>query len=263
MLRAFSTAATGMAAQQLIVDVTANNLANINTNGFKKSQADFQDLMYVKLLEANRSVADNLNAPTGFEIGNGVRPASTVRVQTQGEFANTGRDLDVAIEGDGFLEVLLPNGESRYTRDGSLRTNAEGQLVTASGYLLEPAITVPDDTRSISIGADGTITVMVGGQEEPQNLGQLTLVRFANPTGLSAEGRNLLAATAASGEPQTGVAGSLGFGTIQQAFLEKSNVEMVNELVNLITAQRAYEINSRAIKAGDQMLSNTTRLLGG
>ncbi len=263
MLRAFSTAATGMAAQQLLVDVTANNLANINTNGFKRSQVDFQDLMYVKILEANRQVATGLNAPTGFEVGNGVRPASTLRVQEQGQFTNTGRDLDLAIEGEGFLQVQLPNGEIRYTRDGSLRTNANGELVNASGYFIEPRITFPPDTQSISIGADGTVTVMVGGNDTPQELGQIQLARFPNPTGLSAEGRNLLRRTAASGDVEVGTAGQEGFGTIQQSFLEKANVQMVSELVNLITAQRAYEINGRVIKAGDGMLTTANRLLGG
>jgi flagellar basal-body rod protein FlgG len=263
MLRAFSTAATGMSAQQLLVDVTANNLANINTNGFKRSQVDFQDLMYVKMLEANRQVAQGMNAPTGFEVGNGVRPASTLRVQEQGQFTNTGRDLDLAIEGEGYLQVSLPSGEIRYTRDGSLRTNANGELVTASGYYIEPRITFPPDTQSISIGADGTVVVMTGGSDTPQALGQLELARFPNETGLSAEGRNLLAQTAASGEPETGVAGTNGLGTIQQSFLEKANVQMVTELVNLITAQRAYEINGRVIKAGDGMLTTANRLLGG
>jgi len=252
-----------MAAQQLIVDVTANNLANINTNGFKRSQVDFQDLIYVKLKEANREEADGVQAPTGLEIGNGVRPASTTRVSTQGEMQNTSRPLDVSIEGDGFFRVRMPGGELRYTRDGSLRINGQGNLVTSTGMLIDPAITLGTDARSISIGQDGTITVMTGSSDTPSTVGRLSLSRFANPAGLSAEGRNLFAATQASGDAETNHPGAGGLGLLQQGFLEKSNVQMVTELVNLITAQRAYEVNSRAIKAGDQMLSTANRLLGG
>jgi flagellar basal-body rod protein FlgG len=261
MLRAFSTAATGMTAQQMIVDTIANNLANINTVGFKRSQVDFQDLMYVKLQEPGREVAAGVVAPSGFEIGSGVRPASTLKVFTQGEMQNTGRSLDIAIEGDGFLQVTLPNGETRYTRDGSLRINADGQLATASGYTLEPAISIPADARSISIGQDGTVSVFSASSNTPSVVGTISLVRFANPAGLSSEGGNLLAETPASGAPTAGTAGDGGFGALQQAFLERSNVQMVTELVNLITAQRAYEINSRAIRAGDEMLTTANRLI--
>jgi flagellar basal-body rod protein FlgG len=261
MLRAFSTAATGMSAQQMIVDTIANNLANINTVGFKRSQIDFQDLMYVKQQEAGREIAAGLVAPNGFEIGSGVRPASTLKIFTQGEMENTGRNLDIAIEGDGFLQVTMPGGGVRYTRDGSLRVNAEGNLVTSSGYLLEPAITIPANTRTISIGADGTVSVFSGTNTGATTIGTITLARFANSSGLSSEGRNLLAETPASGAPVTGTPGQQGIGTIQQGFLERSNVQMVTELVNLITAQRAYEINSRAIKAGDDMLKTATQMV--
>ncbi|KPK85892.1 MAG: flagellar basal-body rod protein FlgG [Phycisphaerae bacterium SM23_33] len=261
MLRAFSTAATGMTAQQMIVDTIANNLANINTVGFKRSQVDFQDLMYVKLLEPGQEVAAGVIAPSGFEIGSGVRPASTLKVFTQGEMQNTGRSLDVAIQGDGFFQVTLPGGETRYTRDGSLRVNANGQLTTSSGYTLEPAITIPSDARSISIGEDGTVSVFAGSSGSPSTVGTIALVRFSNPAGLTNEGGNLLAQSPASGAPISGTAGQGGFGTIMQAFLERSNVQMVNELVNLITAQRAYEINSRAIRAGDEMLTTANRLI--
>ena len=262
MLRAFSTAATGMIAQQNIVDVIANNLANINTVGFKRSQVDFQDLMYVKLEESGREIASGTNAPSGFEIGSGVRPASTVKIFTQGEQENTSRSLDLAIQGDGFFQVTLPDGSTRYTRDGALQVNANSQIVTASGYLLAPAITIPTGTRAISIGADGTVSAFVGDATLPQQAGTITLVRFANPSGLSSEGGNLLAETTASGTASTGTAGANGFGTIQSGFLERSNVQMVTELVNLIKAQRAYETNSRAIKAGDEMLTTANRLLG-
>jgi flagellar basal-body rod protein FlgG len=261
MLRAFSTAATGMTAQQLIVDTISNNLANMNTAGFKRSQVDFQDLMYLKMAESGRETASGITAPTGFEIGCGVRPASTAKVFTQGEMENTGQNLDIAIEGDGFLQVTMPDGTTRYTRDGALRTNASGQFVTSSGYLLNPAITIPADTRSVAIGKDGTVTAFSGASGTPTNVGTITLARFQNPSGLSAEGGNLLSETPASGSATTGTAGQSGFGTIQQGFLERSNVQMVTELVNLITAQRAYEINSRAIKAGDDMLTTANRLI--
>ena len=261
MLRAFSTAATGMQAQQSVVDVIANNLANINTVGFKRSQVDFQDLMYLKLAEAGRETAAGVTAPSGFEIGSGVSPASTLRVYTQGEMENTSRALDIAIEGDGFLQVTAPGGQTRYTRDGSLRVDANGNLVTANGYLLDPPISIPTDYRSINIGADGTVTVYTGASTTPTNAGTITLVRFANPSGLSSEGGNLLSETPASGGATAGTAGQEGFGTIRAGFLERSNVQMVSELVNLITAQRAYETNSRAIRAGDEMLNTANRLI--
>ena len=261
MFRAFSTAATGMTAQQMTVDTIANNLANVNTVGFKRSQMDFQDLMYVKLAEPGREEAAGILAPNGLEIGSGVRPASTLKVFTQGEMENTGRTLDVAIQGDGFLQVTLPGGQVRYTRDGSLRINASGALVNASGYAYQPSITIPTDARSVSIGKDGTVSVFAGSQTTPTAVGTLQLVRFSNPSGLTSEGCNLLAETPASGSPTSGTAGQDGFGEIQQGFLERSNVQMVTELVSLITAQRAYEINSRAIRAGDEMLTTANRLI--
>lgn len=253
MLRAFSTAATGMTAQQMMVDVIANNLANINTTGFKRAQIDFQDLLYVKMAEPGTEVSSGINTPVGLEVGNGVRAASTIRVFTAGEFQNTGRKLDIAIQGDGFLQVTMPNGDIRYTRDGALQINRDGTLVTTTGYAIEPAITVPIDAVSVDIGKDGGVNV-TDPTGTSSVVGTIDLVRFSNPSGLSAEGDNLLAQTEASGTPTTGTAGENGFGSIQAGFLEKSNVQMVTELVNLITAQRAYEINSRAIKAGDDML---------
>jgi flagellar basal-body rod protein FlgG len=250
-----------MTAQQMIVDTIANNLANMNTVGFKRSQVDFQDLVYVRMAEAGREVATGVTAPTGFEIGNGVKPASTLKVFTQGEMENTQRDLDIAIEGDGFLQVTVPGGKTRYTRDGSLRIDSNGTLVTSSGYMLEPQITIPASWRTISIGEDGTVSVLAGANDSPTTVGHITLARFANPSGLSSEGRNLLAATGASGDAAVGTPGVGGLGRIQQNFLERSNVQMVSELVNLITAQRAYEVNSRAIRAGDEMLSAATQLV--
>jgi len=253
MLRAFSTAATGMSAQQMMVDVIANNLANINTTGFKRSQINFQDLLYVSMQEPGTEISSGLNSPSGLEVGSGVRPVSTIKVHTPGELQNTSRPLDIAIQGEGFLQVSMPDGSIRYTRDGSMQVNANGQLVTTTGYLIEPAISIPTDASSVSIEKDGgvNITDSSGSQSVA---GNIQLARFPNPSGLASKGDNLLADTEASGSPLTGIPGQNGFGMIQSGFLEKSNVQMVTELVELITAQRAYETNSRAIKAGDDML---------
>ena len=259
MLRAFSTAATGMNAQQMMVDVTANNLANINTTGFKRSQIDFQDLLYIKMREAGAEVASGVKSPGGMEIGSGVRAASTVKVFTLGELVSTGRSLDLAIMGDGFFQVTLANGDTRYTRDGALQKNADGQLVNNTGYTIEPAITIPTDAIAWDIGKDGSVNV-TSATGTQSVMGPIQLVRFPNPSGLSSEGDNLLAETEASGTPTTGTAGENGFGSIQARFLEKSNVQMVTELVNLITAQRAYEVSSRTIKAGDEMLRNAIQI---
>jgi flagellar basal-body rod protein FlgG len=259
MLRAFSTAATGMAAQQALVDVIANNLANVNTSGFKRSQIDFQDLLYDKVKESGTEVAPGVNAPTGLEVGSGVRVASTVKVFTTGELESTGRKLDIAIRGNGFLQVLLPNGDIRYTRDGALEMNANGQLVTLNGYPIDPPISIPVDAASVDIGADGGVNVTDNAGTR-STVGTIQLTRFPNPAGLTNQGDNLFAATDASGAAVPGNPGQDGLGAIQSGFLEKSNVQMVNELVNLITAQRAYEINSRAIKAGDDMLRETNSI---
>jgi flagellar basal-body rod protein FlgG len=243
MLKAFSTSATGMAAQQTMVDVIANNLANINTMGFKKSQVAFQDLLYIKLKDAGAEVASGIKTPSGLEVGSGVRVSGTLRVYT----------------GEGFIQVSTPNGETKYTRDGSLQRNADGELVTSTGYRIEPAISIPTDAASVDIGKDGSVNVTDASGTQSV-VGAIELARFPNPSGLSAEGENLLAATEASGTATTGTAGDSGFGTIQSGFLEKSNVEMINELVNLITAQRAYETNSRAIRAGDEMLRKANEI---
>ncbi len=255
MLRAFSTAATGMTAQQMMVDVTANNLANINTTGFKRSQIDFQDLLYVKMKEFGTEVSAGVKTAGGMEIGSGVKAAGTVKIFTDGEMVNTGRSLDIALNGDGFLQVQMPDGTTRYTRDGALQVNAVGQLVTGSGYLLTPAINIPPDATGVDIEKDGSVNVRDSAGVQSV-VGTIQLARFPNPSGLSSEGNNLLTETEASGTPTTGTAGDDGFGWIQGGFLEKSNVQMVSELVNLITAQRAYEVNSRAIKSGDEMLRN-------
>lgn len=252
MLRAFSTSATGMTGQQKMVDVIANNLANVNTSGFKRSRLNFQDLFYLTLEEPGTEIASGINSPTGLEIGSGVRAESTTKIFASGELQNTSNPLDIAIAGDGFLQVTMPNGDLRYTRDGSLMMNATGQLVTTTGYVLQPAITITEGS-TVDIEKDGSVNVT-----DPSGTrsvaGTIQLARFLNPAGLSSEGDNLYSETDASGTATVGTAGENGFGTIQSGFLEKSNVQMVTELVSLITAQRAYEINSRAIKAGDEML---------
>jgi len=260
MLRAFSTAATGMTAQQMMVDIIANNLANINTTGFKRSQINFQDLLYIEIEESGTEVASGITSPSGLEIGSGVRAASTIKVFSAGEFQNTGRNLDIAIRGEGFFQVTLPNGDLRYTRDGALQINANGELVTTTGYSIEPAISIPVDATSIDIGKDGGVNVTDAAGTQSV-VGNIQLARFPNPSGLSSEGDNLLAETEASGTPTTGTPGESGFGLIQSGFLEKSNVQMVSELINLITAQRAYEINSRAIRAGDDMLKTANQIV--
>jgi flagellar basal-body rod protein FlgG len=259
MLRAFSTSATGMAAQQMMVDVTANNLANINTNGFKRSQIDFQDLLYVKMRESGSEIVSGIKSPSGTEIGSGVRPVATIKVFTNGELVNTGRDLDVAIAGDGFLQVSMPDGSIRYTRDGSLQRGPNGELVTTTGNPIEPAVTIPTDAAAVDIGRDGSVNVTTGTGTQSV-IGTIQLARFPNSSGLSSEGDNLLAQTEASGAPTVGTAGVNGYGSIQSGFLEKSNVQMVTELVNLITAQRAYEVCSRSIRAADDMLQKSIQI---
>jgi len=260
MLRAFSTAATGMTAQQTMVDVIANNLANVNTSGFKRSQLNFQNLLYVTMEEPGTEIASGIISPSGIEIGSGVRVASTIKVFSAGELENTGNPLDIAISGDGFLQVTMPNGDLRYTRDGSLLTNANGELVTSNGYAIEPAISVPTDAVSVSIEKDGGVNITDSSGTQSV-VGTIQLARFPNSSGLSSEGGNLLSETGASGTPTTGTPGENGFGSIQSGFLEKSNVQMVTELVNLITAQRAYEINSKAIKTGDDMLQTASSIV--
>ena len=259
MLRAFSTSATGMQAQQMMVDVIANNLANINTTGFKRSQINFQDLLYIKMKEAGTEVVAGVTSPSGLDVGSGVKPASTVKVFTMGELSNTGNPLDIAISGEGFFEVAMANGDKRYTRDGALGINSNGVLVTITGFPIEPSITIPEGA-TVGIGNDGSVNI-IDSAGAVSIAGTIGLVRFQNPAGLSSEGDNLLSETPASGSPLSGTAGEGGFGSLQSGFLEKSNVQMVSELVNLITAQRAYEINSRAIRAGDDMLKTANQIV--
>lgn len=259
MLRAFSTAATGMSAQQLKIDNIANNLANINTNGYKRSHVNFQDLLYLKLREAGREVSSGVTAPSGLEVGSGVQVSSTNRVFTVGQLESTGRPLDMAVQGDGFFEVTDQNGDSRYTRDGAFQMDANGDIVTAAGYKLNPPINIPADAISIDIASDGTVSVTTDSGTTA--VGSVTLVRFPNPAGLSAEGGNLFRETEASGAPTTGIPGQDGFGKILSNHLEKANVEMVTELVELISAQRAYEINAKTIRVGDDMLRQLNMMI--
>lgn len=261
MLRAFSTAATGMQAQQMMVDVTANNLANINTTGFKRSQINFQDLLYIKMQQAGAEIVAGVASPTGLDVGSGVKSASTAKVFTMGELVNTGNPLDIAIAGEGFFEVTLSDGSSRYTRDGSLQVDANGVLVTNAGNPIEPSITIASGSVLAGIGKDGSVSV-ADSSGTITTAGTIQLVRFLNPAGLSSEGGNLLAETVASGSPTTGTAGEAGYGSIEAGYLEKANIQMVTELINLITAQRAYEINSRAIRAGDDMLKTANQIVG-
>lgn len=261
MIRAMFTAATGMIGQQLHVDTIANNLANVNTTGFKKSRVNFQDLIYETLKPAGTETAAGQLVPEGIQVGHGVRPSSISKLFTPGNFVQTGNPLDVAIEGNGFFQITLPDGTTAYTRDGSFKLDANGQVVTADGYLLEPAIVVPTDYVQIVIGSDGVVSALVANQTAPQNVGEIQLVRFVNPSGLDARlGRNLLTETDASGTPVAGQPGQDGLGTLEQGFLESSNVQVVEEIINLILAQRAYEASSRVITSSDEMLQTANNI---
>jgi len=255
MIRSLHTAATGMEAQQLNMDIIAHNLANVNTTAFKRSRVDFQDLLYQTIRVAGATQAQGLKIPTGLQVGLGVRSAATQKVFTQGDFQQTGNTWDLLIEGPGFFQVTLPSGDLAYTRDGSFKIDATGRVVTSDGYPLEPAITIPAGAEHVEIGEDGTVSVTVAGQSTPQEVGTIQLVNFINPAGLQSLGRNLYAKTESSGEPVPGIPGQDGLGTIAQGFLEMSNVKVVEEMVNMILAQRAYEVNSKTIQTADEMLS--------
>lgn len=260
MLRSLWTAASGMQAQQLNIDVLSNNLANVNTAGFKRSRADFQDLLYETLRLAGASSSSTTEVPTGIQLGHGTRPAAVQKIFMQGEYKQTKNELDIAIEGDGFFQVTMPDGEIAYTRAGAFKLDSEGRIVTSDGYSIEPEITIPTDSMQISIGTDGTVSVSQAGESEATEVGTIQLARFVNPAGLNSIGRNLYLPSSASGDVITGTAGEEGFGTLAQGFLEMSNVSVVEEMVNLITAQRAYEINSKAIQAADEMLQISNNL---
>lgn len=253
MLKAMRTASSGMQSQQLKIDNIANNLANINTNGFKKSRIEFQDVLYQKYRQAGVASSVGSRVPNELAVGYGVKPVATTRQFSTGSLELTGNPLDLAIEGDGFFQIQNIDGSTVYSRDGSFKLTAEGQLVTSDGYFLQPEITIPTDTVSISIGVDGTIQVLQPGQDEATQIGQLELARFVNPAGLSALGHNLYARTGASGDPITDIPGSGGIGQVNQGYVETSNVSVVDEMVNMIVSQRAYEMNSKAIQTADEM----------
>ncbi len=260
-MRALHTAATGMMAQELNVQVISNNIANLRTTGYKRQQTHFQDLLYQHLRRAGTATSDQgTQLPSGISIGSGVKAASTIRAMAQGNLTSTERDYDVAIRGEGFFRIRMPDGRTAYTRDGSFDLDAQGQLVTRDGYLLDPAITVPQTATSVTISATGAVQATLPGQTAPQALGQFQLSRFVNKVGLESIGDNLFIETAASGPAINGLPGSEGFGNLQQAYLEEANVNAVTEISSLIAAQRAYEMNSKVVTAADQMLSTTTQM---
>jgi flagellar basal-body rod protein FlgG len=254
MIRSLWTAASGMQAQTSNIDVISNNLANVNTAGFKRSRADFQDLLYETVRPAGTSTAGGSEVPTGIQIGHGTRTVATQKIFMQGDFQHTQNQLDMAIEGQGFFQITQANGDIAYSRAGNFKIDSEGRLVSPDGLLMEPQITIPTDALSVAIGTDGAVSVLQPGATAPAVVGNIELARFVNPAGLQSIGRNLFLQTAASGDPTTGTPGVDGFGTIAQGYLEMSNVSVVDEMVNMITAQRAYEINSKAIQAADDML---------
>ncbi len=260
MMRGLWSAASGMAAQQTNIDVIANNLANVNTTGFKASRADFQDLLYQTVQPAGATAEDGSQVPTGIQIGLGTRCASIQKVFSVGDLKQTDNPLDVAIEGDGFFPITTSSGGTAYTRDGGFKLDGTGRLVTSDGSVVQPEIAIPAEAISISIGRDGTISVLLPEQSEPQQVGQIQLAKFLNPAGLSAVGHNIFLPTAASGEAITGAPGSAGFGSLMQGSLEMSNVRIIDEMVSMIIAQRAYEVNSKAIQASDEMLQMANNL---
>lgn len=260
MIRGLFTAASGMIAQQMMVDTISNNLANVNTVGFKRQRVDFQDLLYQTLRQAGSEVAAGFEVPSGIQVGHGTRPVATRQIFTVGNFQNTENPLDLAIDADGFFQLLMPDGTIGYSRDGAFQRSSEGQMVNSDGFPVQPPIQIPNDSVAITVGKDGQVFAQIAGQADPQNLGQILLSRFINPAGLEKLGDNLFAETAASGAPITGVPGEEGRGQIVQGFLEFSNVQVVEEMVNLIIAQRAYEVNARTIKTTDEMLQEANNL---
>ena len=253
-MEALWVAKTGLDAQQTRISVISNNLANVNTAGFKRGRAVFEDLLYQNVTQAGGATSQNTESPTGLSVGTGVRVVATEKTFTQGSALQTGNSLDVLIQGRGFLQVLQPDGSLAYTRDGSFKLDSEGRLVTANGYEIQPSLTIPSDAQSVTIGLDGTVQATLAGQAAPTSLGTLQLADFVNPAGLQPKGQNLYVETAASGSPQVANPGLEGLGTLIQGSLEGSNVNVVEELVSMIETQRAYEMNSKAISTSDQML---------
>lgn len=259
--RSLWVAKTGLDAQQTRMAVISNNLANVNTTGYKKSRPLFEDLIYQNIRQVGSQTTQNTQLPTGLQLGTGVRTVATEKLHTQGNIQQTGNSLDVAINGRGFIQILMPNGDIDYTRDGSFKLDSNGQLVTSGGLIVQPNITIPQDAISISIGTDGSVNVVQPGSAAATNVGQIQLADFVNPTGLEPIGQNLFRESVASGPPIVGTAGENELGTLQQGSLETSNVNVVEELVNMIETQRAYEMNSKAISTTDQMLSFVTQQL--
>lgn len=260
MIRSLFTAATGMQAQQMNVDVISNNIANVNTTGYKRSRADFQDLLYQTIRMPGVPSADGIQVPSGIQVGLGVKPVAVQKLFTQGDFVNTGNDLDLVIEGDGFFQVTQPDGTIAYTRSGAFKLDKDGRVVNSDGLPLEPAITVPADTTKITVGTTGPVNVQQASSTVSNQIGTLEIAKFVNPAGLQAIGKNLFLATDSSGTATTGAPGLEGRGTINQGFLEMSNVNVVEELANLIIAQRAFDLNSKAIQASDEMLQTAGSL---
>lgn len=260
MITALFSAATGMEAQEERVNVTANNLANVSTTGFKRSRASFQDLMYQDVRAVGSTAGNDTEVPTGIQIGLGTRTVSVDKINTMGDLEKTGSDFDLAIEGDGFFQVEMPNGEIAYTRDGSFKTDSRGRLVTADGNPVEPGIVIPQNATKVAIGKNGTVMAFLDGEPEGRELGTIELARFGNTAGLKSMGGNMHQESAASGNAILGAPGDEGFGSIAQGFLEGSNVSIMKEMINLIAGQRAYEVNSKAIRAADEMLQHTNQL---
>jgi flagellar basal-body rod protein FlgG len=260
MIRSLWISKTGLDAQQTQMDVTANNLANVSTNGFKRSRAVFEDLLYQTLRQPGAQSSQQTQLPSGLQLGTGVRPVASERIYTQGNLQQTGNPLDLAIQGNGFFQVLMPDGSTAYTRSGALQLDAQGQLVTASGFPIQPAITIPPNTLSVTISRDGIVSAQRAGTTSSTQLGAVQLAGFVNPAGLQGMGENLFIETASSGTPTVTAPGTNGMGLVNQGYVETSNVNVVEELVGMIQTQRAYEINSKAIQASDQMLQKLTQL---
>jgi len=260
MINSLWISKTGMEAQQMQLDVISNNLANVSTNGFKKAHAVFEDLMYQNLRQVGSNTAEQSTLPTGLQVGLGVRTVSTSRSFTQGSMQQTNNNLDVAIQGNGFFQVTMPDGTTGYTRDGSFQIDSQGRMVNSSGLVVQGGITVPANATNVSVATNGTVTASIPGNVSPQTIGTITLASFVNPAGLEPKGQNVFAETAASGQPNAGTAGSNDLGSIMQGFVETSNVNVVQELVSMIQTQRAYEMNSKAIQTSDQMLQKLAQL---
>ena len=261
MLRAMYTAASGMEAQQLNIDTIANNLANINTSGYKVRRAQFQDLLYQNIRQAGASSTATTEIPVGIQVGLGTKPVATEIIFRQGDFSSTENPLDMVIEGQGFFQIRMANGQTAYTRNGNFHMNRDGNVVTSDGEMLDPQITIPEDHVSITIGKDGTVGVTTAGQSETQTVGRIELAMFQNPSGLESIGKSLFVPTQASGDAITGTPGENGLGTIMAGFVEKSNVSVVEEMVNMIISQRAYEANSKVIRTAEEMLTQANNVV--